>query len=168
MIRNKLFAISRINEINVCVCCKHFVSFCWVRIDQRDGYELIESGYEMSEPGYDSSGYENPWVRNNFYPSIPVTTNSSFQNYPHPRLRAVSLFLAFSLRFLVVSGSGERRSARGEEKPLPIPSSFLSLICIISTEFRARGGFQGQKPTTRSLPSPGRSHYTNNKYIEAS
>ena len=34
------------------------VIICWVRINQRVGYELIESGYEMSEPGYESSGYE--------------------------------------------------------------------------------------------------------------
>ena len=27
----------------------------WGRIDQRVGYELIESGYETSEPGYGSS-----------------------------------------------------------------------------------------------------------------
>ena len=53
------FAITRINEINVYVCFKHFVSLiCWVRIDQRVGYELIESGYELSEPVYESSGYE--------------------------------------------------------------------------------------------------------------
>ena len=32
---------------------------------------------------------------------------------------------------------------------LPIPSSFLSLTCIIVSS--ARGGFQEQKPTTRSL-----------------
>ena len=31
---------------------------CWVRIDQRVGYKLIESGYGTSEPGYKSSGYE--------------------------------------------------------------------------------------------------------------
>ena len=30
----------------------------WVRIDQRVGYELIESAYETSWPGYESSGYE--------------------------------------------------------------------------------------------------------------
>ena len=52
------FAITRINEINVYVCFKHFVITCWVRIDQRVGYELTESGYETSEPGYESSGYE--------------------------------------------------------------------------------------------------------------
>ena len=38
-----------------------------------------------------------------------------------------SVFLAFL--------SGKLREARA---PLPIPSSFLSLICIVSTEFRAR------------------------------
>ena len=37
---------------------KLYVTCCWVRIDQRVGYELIESGYETSEPGYESSGYE--------------------------------------------------------------------------------------------------------------
>ena len=52
------FAITRINEVNVYVCFKHFVSICWVRIVQRVGYELIESRYETSEPGYESSGYE--------------------------------------------------------------------------------------------------------------
>ena len=31
---------------------------CWVRIDQRVGYKLIESGYGTSEPGYKLSGYE--------------------------------------------------------------------------------------------------------------
>ena len=31
---------------------------CWVRIDQRVGYELTESGYERSDPVYESSGYE--------------------------------------------------------------------------------------------------------------
>ena len=35
---------------------------------------------------------------------------------------------------------------------LPIPSSFLSLICIILMS-SARGEFQEQKPTTRSLHS---------------
>ena len=44
-------AITGINEINVYVC------ICWIRIDQRVGYELTESGYETSEPGYESSGY---------------------------------------------------------------------------------------------------------------
>ena len=38
--------------LNICVV------ICWVRIDQRVGYELIERGYETSEPGYESSGYE--------------------------------------------------------------------------------------------------------------
>ena len=55
MIRNELFAITRISEINVYVFC---VIICWVRIDQRVGYELTESGYETSDPGYESSGYK--------------------------------------------------------------------------------------------------------------
>ena len=37
---------------------ENFVTICWVRIDQRVGYELTESGYETSDPGYESSGYE--------------------------------------------------------------------------------------------------------------
>ena len=39
------------------------VIICWVRIDQRIGYELTESGYETSEPGYESSGYETTGKR---------------------------------------------------------------------------------------------------------
>ena len=43
--------------MNVYVCFKHFfVIICWLRIDQRVGYELTESAYETSEPGYESSG----------------------------------------------------------------------------------------------------------------
>ena len=50
------FAITRIKEVNVYVCFKHFcVIICWVRILQRVGYELIESGYETPEPGYERS-----------------------------------------------------------------------------------------------------------------
>ena len=50
--------IARINEVNVYVCFKHCVSIYWVRIVQRDGYELVESGNETSELGYESSGYK--------------------------------------------------------------------------------------------------------------
>ena len=45
------------------------------------------------------------------------------------RLRAVFLFLAFSLHFLELS-SREKRGY-GETLPLLIPSLFLSVICII-------------------------------------
>ena len=42
---------------------ENFVTICWVRIDQRVGYELTESGYETSDPGYESSGYETTGYR---------------------------------------------------------------------------------------------------------
>ena len=45
------FAITRINEVNVCLFKTFWVMICWVRIVQR-------AGYETSEPGYESSGYE--------------------------------------------------------------------------------------------------------------
>ena len=32
-----------------------YVAICWVRIDQRVGYELTESEGETSEPGYETS-----------------------------------------------------------------------------------------------------------------
>ena len=33
-------------------------NFCWVRIIQRVGYELVDSGYETSKPEYESSACE--------------------------------------------------------------------------------------------------------------
>ena len=74
------------------------------------------------------------------------------------------VFLAF-LRASVELWSSEQRAAKPRDArarrkrkkkesvfflSLPIPSSFLSLICIILMS-SARGGFQEQKPTTRSL-----------------
>lgn len=56
--RDLISYIAKINEVNVYVCFKHCMSFCWVRIIQRVGYELVESGNETSEPGYESSGYK--------------------------------------------------------------------------------------------------------------
>ena len=58
-----------------------------------------------------------------------------------------SVFLAFFYQsYRVASGEPQKARARRKRKkketvfflPLPIPSSFRSLICIISTEFRAR------------------------------
>ena len=53
-----------------------------------------------------------------------------------------SVFLAYLSRAI------KQQAASGKAAR----SVFFSLICVISTEFRARGGFQEQKPTTRSLP----------------
>ena len=61
-----------------------------------------------------------------------------------------SVFLAF-LRASVELWSSEQRAAKPRDfLSLPIPSSFLSLICIILMSSTC-GGFQEQKPTTRSL-----------------
>ena len=64
-----------------------------------------------------------------------------------------SVFLAF-LRASVELWSSEQRAAKPRDararRKRKIPSPFLSLICIILMS-SARGGFQEQKPTTRSL-----------------
>ena len=61
-----------------------------------------------------------------------------------------SVFLAF-LRASVELWSSKQRAAKPRDaRARRIPSSFLSLICIILMS-SARGGFQEQKPTTRSL-----------------
>ena len=61
------------------------VIICWVRIDQRVGYELIESGYETSELGYESSGYERSMgtKRLVFFKENPTKTRQGGLNTKH-------------------------------------------------------------------------------------
>ena len=57
--------LNRFNKFLTQKIQKLYVTICWVRIDQRVGYELTESGCETPEPGYETSmgtkttGY--PW-----------------------------------------------------------------------------------------------------------
>ena len=55
-----------------------WVIICWVRIDKRVGYEMIERGYETSEPEYESSGYER-WVKPLSMFHAQVFSNSSYK-----------------------------------------------------------------------------------------
>ena len=78
-----------ITRINVYVYFKHFVTICRVRIDQRVGYELIESGYETSEPGYESSWYERSMG----------TKRLVFHKYGHVVLRVLSTLCTLNRSF---------------------------------------------------------------------
>ena len=69
--RNDLFpgrANVHLNCFKKFLTQKLYVTCCWVRIDWRVGYKLIESEYETCEPGYESSGYGRSIVRNDWIP----------------------------------------------------------------------------------------------------
>ena len=54
------FAITRINEVNVYVCFKHFVSLCV-------GYESFRGlGSNRLSLGTNRLGTKDPWVRNDW------------------------------------------------------------------------------------------------------